>query len=93
MALDVNDHALLGMAQRQHQQFLARLHQGELRELRERLAIKTAANEGHLAILNALVDAYEQGDRATVDDILGYYERRNRIYRAAFNPVYNTLKP
>ncbi|MEI2782237.1 MAG: hypothetical protein V9H25_13670 [Candidatus Competibacter sp.] len=50
MALDVVDHALLGMAQRQHEQFLKRLHDGELRELRERLATKTAANEGHLAI-------------------------------------------
>ena len=38
MALDVIDHALLGMAQRQHEQFLAQLHHGELRELRERLA-------------------------------------------------------
>ena len=34
MALDVIDHALLGMAQRQHEQFLAQLHHGELRELR-----------------------------------------------------------
>ena len=47
MALDVVDHALLGMAQRQHEQFLKQLHDGELRELRERLATKTAANEGH----------------------------------------------
>lgn len=90
MALDVVDHALLGMAQRQHEQFLTRLHDGELRE---RLATKTAANEGHLAILKALVDAYERGDRATVDNILSDYGYRNTIYRAAFNPVYNALKP
>jgi arginine deiminase len=70
MALDVVDHVLLGMAQRQHERFLKQLRDGELRELRERLATKTAANEGHLAIINALVDAYEQGDRTTVDNIL-----------------------
>jgi len=93
MALDVIDHALLGMAQRQHEQFLARLHHGELRELREQLAIKTATNEGHLAILNALVDAYEQGDCATLDDILGDYERRRQIYRTAYLPVYHAMKP
>ncbi len=93
MALDVVDHALLGMAQRQHEQFLKRLHDGELRELRERLATKTAANEGHLAILKALVDAYEQEDCTTVDNILSDYGYRNTIYRAAFNPVYNALKP
>ena len=93
MALDVVDHVLLGMAQRQHERFLKQLHDGELRELRERLATKTAANEGHLAILKALVDAYEQGDRTTVDDILGNYERRRQIYRAAFSPTYNALRP
>ena len=46
MALDVVDHVLLGMAQRQHERFLKQLHDGELRELREWLATKTAANEG-----------------------------------------------
>ncbi len=46
MALDVVDHVLLGMAQRQHERFLKQLHDGELCELRERLATKTAANEG-----------------------------------------------
>ena len=35
MALDVVDHVLLGMAQRQHERFLKQLHDGELRELRE----------------------------------------------------------
>ena len=92
MALDVVDHVLLGMAQRQHERFLKQLRDGELRELRERLATKTAANEGHLAILKALVDAYEQGDRDTVDDILGNYERRRQIYRAAYVPVYQSMK-
>lgn len=92
MALDVVDHVLLGMAQRQHERFLKQLRDGELRELRERLATKTAANEGHLAILKALVDAYEQGDRDTVDDILGDYERRRQIYRAAYAPVYQSMK-
>ena len=93
MALDVVDHVLLGMAQRQHERFLKQLRDGELRELRERLATKTAANEGHLAIINALVDAYERGDRTTVDNILSDYGYRNTIYRAAFNAVYNALKP
>lgn len=93
MALDVIDHALLGMAQRQHEQFLARLHHGELRELRERLAVKTAANEGHAAIVKLLVEAYQQGDRITVDEILSNYERRRQIYRAAFSPTYDALKP
>ena len=46
MALDVVDHVLLGMAQRQHERFLKQLRDGELRELREWLATKTAANEG-----------------------------------------------
>ena len=46
MALDVVDHVLLGMAQRQHERFLKQLHDGELRELREWLATKTAAIEG-----------------------------------------------
>ncbi|MFO7641458.1 MAG: hypothetical protein R6X17_09415 [Candidatus Competibacteraceae bacterium] len=68
------------------------MHDGELRELRERLATKTAANEGHLAIINALVDAYEQGDRATVDDILSNYERRRQIYRMAYAPVFQSMK-
>lgn len=93
MALDVVDHALLGMAQRQHEQFLKRLHDGELRELRERLATKTAANEGHAAIVKALVEAYQRGDCVAVDDILGQYERRDEIYRAAYLPVYRALKP
>lgn len=92
MALDVVDHVLLGMAQRQHERFLKQLHDGELRELREWLATKTAANEGHLAILKALVDAYEKGDRDTVDDILGDYERRRQIYRVAYAPVYQSMK-
>ena len=90
MALDVIDHALLGMAQRQHEQFLAQLHHGELRE---RLAVKTAANEGHAAIVKLLVEAYQQGDRITVDEILSNYERRRQIYRAAFSPTYDALKP
>ena len=46
MALDVVDDVLLGMAQRQHERFLKQLRDGELRELRERLATKTAAIEG-----------------------------------------------
>ena len=92
MALDVVDHVLLSMAQRQHERFLKQLHDGELRELREWLATKTAANEGHLAILKALVDAYEKGDRDTVDDILGDYERRRQIYRVAYAPVYQSMK-
>jgi len=93
MALDVVDHALLGMAQRQHEKFLKQLHDGELRKLRERLATKTAANEGHAAIVKALVEAYQRGDRAAVDDILGHYERRDEIYRATYLPVYRALKP
>jgi arginine deiminase len=93
MALDVVDHALLGMAQRQHEQFLKQLHDGELRELRERLATKTAVNEGHAAIVKALVEAYQQGDRAAVEDILGHYKLRDEIYRAAYLPVYRALKP
>ena len=36
MALDVVDHVLLGMAQRQHERFLKQLRDGELRELRWR---------------------------------------------------------
>lgn len=84
MALDVVDHVLLGMAQRQHERFLKQLRDGELRELRERLATKTAANEGHAAIVKALVEAYQRGDRAAVDDILGHYECRDEIYRATY---------
>ena len=93
MALDVVDHVLLGMARRQHERFLKQLRDGELRELRERLATKTAANEGHAAIVKALVEAYQRGDHLAVDDILGNYERRRQIYRAAFSPTYNALRP
>ena len=93
MALDVVDHVLLGMAQRQHERFLKQLHDGELRELRERLATKTAANEGHAAIVKALVEAYQRGDHLAVDNILGNYGRRDNIYQAAYLPVYRALKP
>jgi arginine deiminase len=93
MALDMVDHVLLGMAQRQHERFLKQLRDGELRDLRERLATKTAANEGHAAIVKALVEAYQRGDHLAVDDILGNYERRDNIYQAAYLPVYRALKP
>jgi arginine deiminase len=81
------------MAQRQHERFLKQLRDGELRELRERLATKTAANEGHAAIVKALVEAYKRGDREAVDDILGNYGCRDNIYQAAYLPVYRALKP
>lgn len=93
MALDVVDHVLLGMAQRHHERFLKQLRDGELRELRERLATKTAANEGHAAIVKALVEAYQRRDHLAVDDILGNYGRRDNIYQAAYLPVYRALKP
>jgi len=91
MALDVVDHVLLGMAQRQHERFLKQLHDGELRELREWLATKTAANEV-ICDSQGFGRRLRAGDRDTVDDILGNYERRRQIYRAAYVPVYQSMK-
>ena len=93
MALDVVDHVLLGMAQRQHEQFLKQLRDGELRELRERLATKTAANEGHAAIVKALVEAYQRGDHLAVDDIWVITGAAIIFIRRAYLPVYRALKP
>jgi hypothetical protein len=92
MALDAIDHYLLGHAQQQHERWLQQ-NVFQTRELQEHLANQTAANQGHLAIIKALVAAYNTNNWQNIEAILGDYEQRRAIYQAAYFPTYNRLKP
>lgn len=86
------DHFLLARNQREHEQWLERTV-FQTRELQQQLAEQAAANQGHLAIVKALRAAYEAGDWATIQAILGDYDTRTAIYQAAYFPTYNTFRP
>jgi hydroxymethylglutaryl-CoA reductase len=86
------DHFLLARNQRNHEQWLEQTV-FQTRELRQQLANQAAANQGHLAIVKALVAAYNANDWQSIQAILGDYEQRRTIYQAAYFPTYNGLKP
>ncbi|MFO7641421.1 MAG: hypothetical protein R6X17_09220 [Candidatus Competibacteraceae bacterium] len=92
MALDAIDHFLLGRAQRQHEGWLQR-NVLQIRELQQTLAETAAANQGHLAIVKALVAAHNNNDWRTIQTILGDYEQRRAIYQAAYFPTLNSMRP
>jgi vacuolar-type H+-ATPase catalytic subunit A/Vma1 len=92
MALDAIDHYLLGHAQQQHERWLQQ-NVFQTRDLQQQLAEQAAANQGHLAIVKALRAAYEKGDWATIQAILGNYETRTAIYQTAYFQTYNSMRP
>lgn len=63
------------------------------RELQQTIAEQAAANQGHSAIVLALVNAYKINDWWTIHAILGDYEQRRALYRQAYYPTFNSLKP
>ena len=63
------------------------------RELQQTLAETAAANQGRKAIIDALVAAYNANDWPSIQAILGNYDTRNQIYRQAYFPTYNMMKP
>ncbi len=63
------------------------------RELQQTIAEQAAANQGHLAIVKALVAAYNANDWPRIQAILGDYDTRTAVYQAAYFPTYNTFKP
>lgn len=92
MALDAVDHLLLSRRQAQHEQFLLDL-QNQNRDwyaLRERLADVGASNDGVRAILDALIEAYNQADLDTIHDLLGNRESRLSIYQRVYDEAYAT---
>jgi len=86
------DHFLLARNQRNHEQWLEQTV-FQIRELQQQLAEQAAANQGHLAIVKALVAAYNANDWQTLHAILGNYEQRRVIYHSAFYQTFNSLKP
>lgn len=90
--LSAVDHFLLARNQRNHERWLEETV-FQTQELQQQLAEQAAANQGHLAILKALWAAYETGNWATIQAILGDYNIRNQIYQAAYYPTYNTFRP
>jgi hydroxymethylglutaryl-CoA reductase len=86
------DHFLLARNQRNHEQWLEQTV-FQTRELQQQLAEQAAANQGHLAIVKALVAAYNANDWQTIQAILGDYNARNQVYQAAYYPTYNTFRP
>ncbi len=91
MALDAIDHFLLGYAEHQNRRWAER-QIFRTRELQEQLADQAAANQGHLAIIKALVAAYNANDWQTIQTILGDYEQRRAIYQAAYFPTLNSMR-
>ena len=65
----------------------------DTRELQQTLAEQSAANQGRKAIIDALVAAYNANDWPSIQAILGNYDTRNQIYRQAYFPTYNMMKP
>ncbi len=65
----------------------------DTRELQQTIAEQAAANQGHLAIVKALVAAYNADDWPRIQAILGDYDTRTAVYQAAYFPTYNTFKP
>ncbi len=63
------------------------------RELQQTLAEQSAANQGCRAIIDSLVNAYAANDWQSIQAILGNYDTRNQIYRQAYFPTYNMMKP
>jgi hypothetical protein len=86
MALSAVDHFLLAHGEAEQRRFMA-----QQANLQGRLADAEASNQGHIAILCAVIDAYERGEFNTVAEILGSYDRRKAIYKAAYDATYNAL--
>ena len=86
------DHFLLARNQRNHQQWLEQTV-FQTRELQQQLAEQAAANQGHLAIVKALVAAHNANDWQAIQAILGNYETRKSIYQSKYFPTLNSLKP
>lgn len=85
------DHFLLARNQHNHEQWLEQT-MFQTRELQQTLAETAAANQGHLAIVKALVAAYNANDWQALHAILGNYDTRTAIYQAAYFPTYNTFR-
>jgi Rps23 Pro-64 3,4-dihydroxylase Tpa1-like proline 4-hydroxylase len=92
MGLSALDYVFFTNNQLHHQQWLEQTH-FRTRELQEQLAEQAAANQGHLAIVRAIQDAYEADDLDTLKAILESYETRTAIYQQAYFPTYNRLMP
>lgn len=92
MSLSPVDHFLLAHNQREHEYWLQQ-NVFQTGELRQQLAEQAAANQGHLAIVKALVAAYNANDWNTLHAILGDYNIRDQLYKAAYYPTYNTFRP
>ena len=85
-------HFLLAHNQRAHEQWLEQTV-FQTQELQQQLAVETAANQGHSAIVLSLVNAYKAKDWQTIHAILGDYEQRRAIYKQAYYSTLNNLKP
>ena len=75
MGLNALDYVFFTNNQLHHQQWLEQTH-FRTKELQQQLAEQAAANQGHSAIVLALVNAYKVNDWQTIHAILGNYEQR-----------------
>lgn len=92
MGLHALDKVFLTINQLHHQQWLEQT-MFRTRELQEQVADQAGAHQGYRAIVCALLNAYQTGDWATIEAILGNHDTRNGIYQAAYFPTYNSLTP
>lgn len=86
------DHFLLARNQHNHEQWLEQT-MFQTRELQQQLADQAGAHQGYRAIVRTLLKAYESGDWASIEAILGNHNTRTAVYQAAYFPTYDSLKP
>ncbi|MEI2808205.1 MAG: hypothetical protein V9G18_20360 [Albidovulum sp.] len=91
MGLHAMDKFFLTVNELHHRQWLEQTV-FRTRELQEQLADQAGAHQGYRAIVRALLNAYQTGDWATIEAILGDHQTRTRVYQAAYFPTYNSLK-